>query len=164
MRHLGSNSTMQTLELMRLNDQISDMREGRPPRRGPPNDVGPGCLLKFMALAALIVLMVYRLGHDKSSDKALEQPSPDASKAEAGSTSSAPIAARAVNRDHKTEPTRLWKDASGEYLIEAALVDCTNDTVCLQKDNGRIVRLAIAGLCPEDREYVRVYSKPVSFR
>jgi hypothetical protein len=164
MRDFGLNSTMQTLELMRLNDQISDMREGRPPRRGPPNDVGPGCLLKFMALAAVIVLIVYCLGRDRASDEAREQPSPEPPKAETGSTSSEPAIAQAEDSDPKTEPARLWTDVSGEYRVEATLVDCTADTVFLQKANGRIVRVAIAGLCPADREYVRVYSKPVSFR
>lgn len=155
--HDSGNSTIQTLELMRLNDQISDMRAGRPPRRGPPEDIGPGCLLKFMALAAIIVFMVYRLGHERTDDKALEQPPPKVRAVE--TNTSAP-----ANPDRKTEPIRLWTDVSGSYHVEATLVDCTEDMVCLQKANGRKVRVAMDRLCPEDRKYVRVYSKPVSFQ
>jgi hypothetical protein len=157
MRHFGLNSTMQTLEIMRLNDQFSDMREGRPPRRGPPNDVGPGCLLKFMALAALITLMVCRLDHGRSGGRTLDQPSPEPSRVEANTPSP-------VNPDRKAEPMRHWTDVSGKYQVEASLVDCTDDMVCLQKTNGRNVRVAMDRLCPEDREYVYHYCKRVSFQ
>jgi hypothetical protein len=155
MRNFGSNSTMQTLELMWLNDQIRDMREGRPPRRGPPNDIGPGCLLKFMALAAFLVLMVYSLGHDRTGGKAMEQPSPKPPPVEAPTPSPA-------NPDRKIEPIRLWTDTSGKYQVEATLVDFNDNMVCLQEADGGNVKVAMNWLSSNDRQYVYRFRKQVS--
>jgi hypothetical protein len=159
MRHYNDNSMMQTLELMYLNNQIRDMRLGLPPRRGPTWDVGPGCLLKFLALAAIMVLMVYRLGHDSAGQQALDESEPEQSEAaaESAATRPGPPEYEGLNpdSDKMPQPIRLWTDASGQYHVEAALVDCTADVVCLRKVNDRLVRVAVNRLSPDDRAYVR---------
>ena len=77
------------------------------PGREPPNDVGPGCLLKFMGLAAFLAFMVYSIGHTDKQSKALEQPSPEPPSVEANTSPP-------TNPDHTAEPIRLWTDVTAE--------------------------------------------------
>ena len=49
----------------------------------------------------------------------------------------------------------MWTDISGRYHVEARFVSFHDDTVRLQKSNGRYVRVAIDKLSPSDQMAVR---------
>jgi hypothetical protein len=50
---------------------------------------------------------------------------------------------------------RMWSDASGKYRIEARFVSCQDDTVRLQKTDGRYYRVKYDRLSTADQDYVQ---------
>jgi hypothetical protein len=50
---------------------------------------------------------------------------------------------------------RTWTDASGQYHIEAELVEHSEGNVTLKKPDGQVVTLPLEKLSPADQEYVR---------
>ncbi len=50
---------------------------------------------------------------------------------------------------------RTWTDSTGEYTIEADLVDCQDGVARLKKADGRIVGVPLSKLSTVDREWLR---------
>jgi hypothetical protein len=54
---------------------------------------------------------------------------------------------------------RTWRDASGKFEIEAALVSVKDDTVALKKKNGRTIHVPVKKLSAEDQKFLQDQSQ-----
>ncbi len=54
---------------------------------------------------------------------------------------------------------RVWKDKSGRFEVKATFVSQTDDAVSIQKQDGSILKVPLAKLSQEDRDYLTVLSK-----
>lgn len=64
-------------------------------------------------------------------------------------------------RHAETEPDalRLWHDASGTYSVEASILGYSDNTVTLQRKDGRTIRVQMGRLSKQDRAWVEQYSR-----
>lgn len=56
--------------------------------------------------------------------------------------------------------SRLWKDASGKFEVQAVLIEQAAATVRLRTDDGREVSVPIERLSPSDKEYLKSLNAP----
>ncbi len=57
-------------------------------------------------------------------------------------------------------PARKWTDSTGEFSVEAELVEVKSDQVVLKKSTGSVITVPIARLSKADQEYLQSLSKP----
>lgn len=86
--------------------------------------------------------------------------------AKAKSTRTAKKTTRSVDKkSSETAPVggdremRTWRDASGKFEIEAALVSVKEESVTLKKKNGRTIRVPLKKLCAEDQSFLQEQSQ-----
>jgi len=57
------------------------------------------------------------------------------------------------------QEARTWRDSTGQFSVEAVLVDYDGDQVKLKKSDGRVVTLPLTRLSEADQQYVRERQK-----
>lgn len=71
------------------------------------------------------------------------------------------VAASRVTAD-EAAPTRVWKDKSGKYRVEAEFVNVTAEKVRLKRrDNGQVVEVPLANLSEGDLGFLRKHAPEV---
>jgi WD40 repeat protein len=60
----------------------------------------------------------------------------------------------------EANPSRMWQTADGKISVEAKLVEVAKGFVTLRKPDGRTVKLALAKLRDEDKEFIAKLPKP----
>jgi len=55
----------------------------------------------------------------------------------------------------KTSDLRTWKDQTGNFQVDAKLVEFTNGQAVLEKTNGTVVRVPIEKLSQSDQDFIR---------
>lgn len=151
MRHFGSNSDMQTLELMWLSDHIRGGRSG-----GSPNpDFHPKTMLKFMGMAAMLAMVFMIPRQPAGSTDYQERSSQEQSVTRPTVVDPPSFVGGEPQFESQVDPLRTWTDSSGKYRAEASLVELMDDSVRLQKADGRRLCVPVNRLSVEDRAYVR---------
>ena len=64
------------------------------------------------------------------------------------------VAAAFVLLSFSDAPGRTWTDATGQYTVEAELIEVVDGKVRLKKSDGRVLRVPVAKLSRADREYL----------
>ena len=69
-------------------------------------------------------------------------------------TPSAAAAAKLLKTLASNEPYRLWKDRSGKHSMEARATGCEENTVYLQRRDGKTLTVAVESLSRDDYRYL----------